>query len=308
MAARASRTKRKTTRRRTRKSTGEKQSAHKKQRDSIRNSADGPYPYDKKLKNSEYEKMLVALQIELMKVQKWVRESRQKVAILFEGRDAAGKGGTIKRFIQHLNPRLARVVALPKPTDIERGQWYFQRYVAHLPTRGELTFFDRSWYNRAGVEPVMGYCTPEDYQRFIHQAPEFERAQITSGLLLFKFWFDVGRKEQRRRIESRQKDPLKHWKLSPMDFEAMQRWDDYTKARDGMFLFTDTKHAPWTIIRSDDKRRARIGAMQEFLNRLPYPDKDESIAVRPDPLIVGPVSTMLPLEGRFMFAEGLPPS
>ncbi len=266
-------------------------------------SADGPYPYDKKLKSKQYEKTLLALQIELMKVQKWVRESKQKIAIVFEGRDAAGKGGTIKRFLQHLNPRLARVVALPKPTEAQLGQWYFQRYVAHLPTRGEITFFDRSWYNRAGVEPVMGYCTPEDYQRFIHQVPEFEAAQIASGLHLFKFWFDVSRKEQRRRIESRQDDPLKHWKLSPMDFEAMQRWDDYTKARDGMFLFTDTHHAPWTIIRSDDKRRARIGAMQEFLHRLPYPDKNESIAVAPDPLIVGPVSTMLPLEGRFMFAD-----
>ncbi|QDT50659.1 Polyphosphate kinase 2 (PPK2) [Symmachiella dynata] len=266
-------------------------------------SADGPYPYDKKLKSKQYDKLLLALQIELMKVQKWVRESKQKIAIVFEGRDAAGKGGTIKRFLQHLNPRLARVVALPKPTEAQLGQWYFQRYVAHLPTRGEITFFDRSWYNRAGVEPVMGYCTPEDYQRFIHQVPGFEAAQIASGLHLFKFWFDVSRKEQRRRIESRQDDPLKHWKLSPMDFEAMQRWDDYTKARDGMFLFTDTNHAPWTIIRSDDKRRARIGAMQEFLHRLPYPDKNESIAVAPDPLIVGPVSTMLPLEGRFMFAE-----
>ncbi|TWU14386.1 Polyphosphate kinase 2 (PPK2) [Symmachiella macrocystis] len=266
-------------------------------------SADGPYPYDKKLKAKKYDKLLLALQIELMKVQKWVLDANQKIAIVFEGRDAAGKGGTIKRFLQHLNPRLARVVALPKPTEAQLGQWYFQRYVAHLPTRGEIAFFDRSWYNRAGVEPVMGYCTPEDYQRFIHQAPEFEAAQIASGLHLFKFWFDVSRKEQRRRIESRQEDPLKHWKLSPMDYEAMQRWDDYTKARDGMFLFTDTHHAPWTIIRSDDKRRARIGAMQEFLNRLPYPDKNESIAVAPDPLIVGPVSTMLPLEGRFMFAE-----
>ncbi len=266
-------------------------------------SADGPYPYDEKLGRKEYNETLLQLQIELMKVQRWVQESGQKIVIIFEGRDAAGKGGTIKRFTQHLNPRAARAVALPKPTEVERGQWYFQRYTSHLPTRGEIVFLDRSWYNRAGVEPVMGYCSPEDYQRFIHQVPSFEAAQIESGTRLFKFWFDVGRKEQKRRIESRQEDPLKHWKLSPMDYESMKRWDDYTKARDGMFLYTDTNHAPWTIIRSDDKKRARIGAIQEFLNRLPYPDKDKKIAVKPDPLIVGPVPTMFPLEGRFMFAN-----
>jgi len=266
-------------------------------------TADGPYPYDDKMKRKVYEKKILDLQIELMKVQKWMLETGQKIAVLFEGRDAAGKGGTIKRFMQHLNPRVARVVALPKPTEKQQGQWYFQRYVEHLPSRGEIAFFDRSWYNRAGVEPVMGYCTPQDYQRFIHQVPGFEEAQIDGGLRLFKFWFDVGRKEQRERIESRQEDPLKHWKLSPMDFESMKRWDDYTKARDGMFLFTDTSRCPWKIIRSDDKKRARIGAMQEFLSRLPYPDKNPEVAITPDPLIVGPVSKMLPLEGRFMFAE-----
>ncbi len=266
-------------------------------------SADGPFPYDQKLDRKLYEKTLLQLQIELMKVQNWVKETNQKIVIIFEGRDAAGKGGTIKRFREHLNPRGARVVALPKPSDTERGQWYFQRYTAHLPTHGEIVFMDRSWYNRAGVEPVMGFCTPDDYQRFIHQVPAFEQAQIEAGTRLFKFWFDVGRREQRRRIESRKEDPLKHWKLSPMDFESMQRWDDYTKARDGMFLYTDTSHAPWTVIRSDDKKRARIGAIQTFLSRLPYKDKDKKIAVRPDPLIVGPVAEMFPLEGRFMFAN-----
>jgi polyphosphate kinase 2 len=269
----------------------------------LRTTADGPFPYDKKMKTKKYEKFLIKLQIELLKVQRWVKESGQKIAIVFEGRDAAGKGGTIKRFTQHLNPRGARVVALSKPTDAERGQWYFQRYVAHLPTDGEIVFLDRSWYNRAGVEPVMGFCTPEGYQRFIHQVPHFEEAIIESGLWLFKLWFDVSRDEQRRRMKSRQQDPLKHWKISPMDLPAMERWDDYTKARDGMFLYTDTGHAPWTVIRSDDKKRARIGAILSVLNRLPYPDKDAEVVRAPDPHIVGTVPEMVPLEGRFMFAE-----
>ena len=269
----------------------------------LRFNCDGPYPYDKKLSREKYDEILVKLQIELNKVQNWAQETGQKIVVVFEGRDAAGKGGTIKRFREHLNPRGARVVALLKPNDAERGQWYFQRYIAHLPTKGEIVFFDRSWYNRAGVEPVMGYCTPQDYQRFIHQVPGLEQALIASGIRLFKLWFDVSRKEQRRRMGSRKKDPLKHWKLSPIDHESMLRWDDYTKARDGMFLFTDTKHAPWTIIRSDDKKRARIGAILSVLHNLPYPNKDESVIGPPDPLVVGSASEMAPLDGRFMFAD-----
>lgn len=266
-------------------------------------SCDGPYPYDDKLKTKKYEKTLVKLQIELNRVQNWVEETGQKIVIIFEGRDAAGKGGTVKRFREHLNPRGARVVALPKPNDAEHGQWYFQRYIAHLPTKGELVFFDRSWYNRAGVEPVMGFCSPKDYQRFIHQVPMLERGLVESGIRLFKLWFDVSCKEQRRRIQSRKHDPLKHWKLSPMDQESMDRWEAYTKARDAMFLFTDTNHAPWTIVRSDDKKRARIGAILSVLNKLPYPDKNHKVVVPSDRLIVGSVPQMLPLEGRFMFDD-----
>jgi polyphosphate kinase 2 len=262
-----------------------------------------PYPYDQKLEEKPYLKLLTQLQIELLKVQRWCKTDGQKVAIVFEGRDAAGKGGTIGRFREHLNPRGARVVALEKPTDAERGQWYFQRYVAQLPTNGEIVFFDRSWYNRAGVEPVMGFCTPKDYQRFIHQVPHFEQSLIESGLHLFKLWFDVGRKEQRRRLLSRKTDPLKLWKVSPMDDASMARWDDYTKARDGMFLYTHTPLSPWTVIRSDDKNRARIGAILSVLNRLPYPEKDAQVVTAPDPLIVGSVDQMVPLEGRFMFAD-----
>lgn len=264
---------------------------------------DTPYPYSDKMKKSEYESLLHKLHIELQKVQQWVKQSGEKIAIVFEGRDAAGKGGTIKRFTQYLNPRGAHVVALAKPNESERGQWYFQRYVANLPTGGEMTFFDRSWYNRAGVEPVMGFCTPEDYQRFIHHVAEFERAIIESGLRLFKLWFDVGRDEQKRRMAARGKDPLKRWKLTPMDEESMARWDDYTKARDAMFLYTDTTHSPWTAIRSDDKRRARIAAISTVLNRLPYPDKDDCVAAAIDPLIVGEVRNVFPLQGRFMFAD-----
>ena len=268
-----------------------------------RPTADGPYPYDDRMKRKPYERELRDLQIELLKVQRWAQESGEKIVIVFEGRDAAGKGGTIKRFTEHLNPRGARVVALAKPTDIEKGQWYFQRYAAHLPTRGEIVLFDRSWYNRAGVEPVMGFCTPEDYQRFIHQAPYIERGIIESGARLFKLWFDVSRDEQRRRIKSRKTDPLKHWKLSPMDAKSIAHWDDYTKARDGMFLYTDTDQAPWTIVRSDDKKRARLGAIRRVLAALDYPDKNEKVAHDPDPLIVGSVAEMFPLEGRFMFAD-----
>ena len=230
----------------------------------------------------------------MSKVQRWTKATGQKIALIFEGRDAAGKGGTIKRFTEHLNPRGARVVALEKPNDTERGQWFFQRYISQLPTAGEIVFFDRSWYNRAGVEPVMGFCTPDDYQRFIHQVSGLEHALIDSGLRLFKLWFDVGQQEQRRRIMSRGKDPLKLWKLSPMDQESMQRWDDYTRARDGMFLFTDTKLAPWTVVRSDDKRRARLEAMRYVLHGLSYPDKNKKVVKQPDPLIVGKAAKMFP--------------
>jgi polyphosphate kinase 2 len=267
-----------------------------------RPTADGPYPYDDRMKRKPYERQLYDFQIELLKVQRWAKESGEKIVVIFEGRDAAGKGSTIKRFTEHLNPRGARVVALDKPGDVERGQWYFQRYTAHLPTRGEIVLFDRSWYNRAGVEPVMGFCSPDDYQRFIHQAPYFERGLIQSGVRLFKLWFDVGRDEQRRRIKSRKTDPLKHWKLSPMDDKSIAHWGDYTKARDGMFLYTDTDEAPWTVIRSDDKKRARLGAIRTVLAGLDYPQKDTKAARAPDPLIVGPVKEMFPLEGRFMFA------
>jgi polyphosphate kinase 2 len=270
---------------------------------STRPTVDEPYPYDDRMKRKPYERELRDLQIELLKVQRWAKESGEKIVIIFEGRDAAGKGGTIKRFSEHLNPRGARVVALPKPSDVERGQWYFQRYTAYLPTSGEIALFDRSWYNRAGVEPVMGFCSPDDYQRFIHQAPYFERGLIQSGVRLFKLWFDVSRDEQRRRIKSRKTDPLKHWKVSPMDDQAIARWDDYTKARDGMFLYTDTDESPWTVIRSDDKKRARLGAIRRVLAGLDYPDKDTKVAHAPDPLIVGPVKSMFPLEGRFMFAD-----
>jgi polyphosphate kinase 2 len=264
---------------------------------------DGPYPYEEMMKKRLYYETLEKLQIELLRVQDWVKREGQKIIIVFEGRDAAGKGGTIKRFREHLNPRGARLVALSAPDDTERGQWYFQRYVANLPTHGEIVFFDRSWYNRAGVEPVMGFCTPQDYQRFIHQVSGFEQAIIESGVHLFKLWFDVGRKEQRERIKARESDPLKRWKISPMDYESMKRWDDYTKARDGMFLYTNTGHAPWTIIRSNDKKRARIGAMLTVLNALPYPEKDTEVVQAPDPLIVGSVDEMISLEGRFMFAD-----
>jgi len=257
-------------------------------------SADGKYPYPLPMDSAVYKETLVQLQIELMKVQSWVKQSGEKVVLIFEGRDAAGKGGSIKRFQEHFNARYARVVALDKPNELEQGQWYFQRYVAHLPTRGEIVFFDRSWYNRAGVERVMGFCQAEDYQRFIHQVPSLEKSLVESGIHFFKLWFDVSRAEQRQRILARKFDPLKRGKLSPMDFASIQRFDAYTQARDDMFLYTDTRHAPWTVIRSDDKRRARIGAILHVLDNLPYPDKDPLVQA-PDPLIVGSVPRMFPM-------------
>ncbi|MFW9610237.1 MAG: polyphosphate kinase 2 [Aquaspirillum sp.] len=258
------------------------------------------YPYKTRMQRREYEKHKRELQIELLKVQSWVRESGQKIVGLFEGRDAAGKGGTIKRFMEHLNPRAARVVALEKPSDVERGQWYFQRYIQHLPTAGEIVMFDRSWYNRAGVERVMGFCSPQEYLEFLRQVPELERMLVNSHIHLFKFWFSVSREEQMRRFISRRDDPLKHWKLSPIDVQSLDRWDDYTRAKQTMFFHTDTADAPWIVIKSDDKKRARIHCMRYFLHSLPYPDKDPKVACAPDPLLVGSAATVLSKEENAM--------
>jgi polyphosphate kinase 2 len=247
----------------------------------------GEYPYATRLTEREYMQRVTPLQVELLKAQAWVKATGERVIILFEGRDAAGKGGTIKRFMEHLNPRGARVVALEKPSERERTQWYFQRYVEHLPAGGEMVFFDRSWYNRAGVERVMGFCSPTDYLEFMRQAPELERMLVRSGIRLFKFWFSVTRDEQLRRFESRGTDPLKQWKLSPIDKASLDKWDEYTEAKEAMFFYTDTADAPWTIVKSNDKRRARLEAMRHFLDVMPYPGKDAGVVHTPDPLIVG---------------------
>jgi polyphosphate kinase 2 len=247
----------------------------------------GNYPYTKKMSRAAYEKDKAQLQAELLKVQHWGLETGQKFVLLFEGRDAAGKGGTIKRFTEHLNPRHARVVALAKPTDEERGQWFFQRYVSQLPTEGEIVFYDRSWYNRAGVERVMSFCGPNDYLEFMRQTPELERMLVRSGIRLYKYWFSVTREEQLRRFKSRETDPLKQWKLSPIDKASLNKWDDYTEAKEAMFFYTDTADAPWTVVKSNDKKRARLNCMRHFLASLDYPGKDESIVGMPDPLIVG---------------------
>ena len=247
----------------------------------------GAYPYEKNMKGKAYEKELIALQIELLKVQRWTKETGQRHLLIFEGRDAAGKGGTIKRFTEHLNPRGARIVALPKPSDTERTQWYFQRYVPHLPSGGEIVFFDRSWYNRAGVERVMGFCEQADWERFYYEAPRFEEMLVHSGINLIKFWLTVTQDVQLERFEARRTDPLKHWKLSPIDKASLDKWDDYSAAREDMFAHTDTKHAPWTVIKSDCKKRARLNAIRVFLNRLDYPEKNKKVVGKPDPLIVG---------------------
>lgn len=249
-------------------------------------SSENNYPYSEKIRRADYEEQKRLLQIELLKLQKWVKENDERIVMLFEGRDAAGKGGTIKRIMEHLNPRGARVVALDKPSETEKGQWYFQRYISHLPTKGEIVLFDRSWYNRAGVERVMGFCTPPEYNQFMHQAPEFERMVTADGVRLFKFWFSVGRKEQLRRFNARKTDPLKQWKLSPMDLASLDRWDDYTKAKEDMFFYTNTNHAPWTVIKSNDKKRARLEAMRFILSQIPYHGKDENIVNGFDELIV----------------------
>jgi polyphosphate kinase 2 len=249
----------------------------------------GEYPYRKPMGLAEYEAQLYPLQAELVKTQTWVKAYGQKIIALFEGRDAAGKGGTIKRFMEHLNPRGARVVALDKPNETERGQWYFQRYTAHFPTAGEIVFFDRSWYNRAGVERVFDFCTAAEYLEFMRQAPELERMLVNSGIRLYKYYFSVSQEEQQRRFARRQSDPLRQWKLSPLDQASMDKWDEYTTAKEAMFFYTDTADAPWTIIKSDDKRRARLNAIRHFLARLPYDGKDPAVAVPADPLIVGSV-------------------
>ncbi|WP_084168673.1 polyphosphate kinase 2 [Paraburkholderia acidipaludis] len=247
---------------------------------------DGDYPYRHLMSRRAYERQKYRLQVELLKLQAWVRETGQRVVILFEGRDAAGKGGTIKRFMEHMNPRGARVVALEKPTEVERGQWYFQRYVQHLPSAGEIVLFDRSWYNRAGVERVMGFCTPGEYGEFMQQVPEFERQLIRSGIHLIKFWFSVSRAEQRRRFKERKVHPLKQWKLSPVDLASLDKWDDYTLAKETMFSQTDTADAPWTVIRSDCKKRARLNAMRYVLHKLPYASRDPETIGSVDPLLV----------------------
>jgi len=248
---------------------------------------DGAYPYRNLLRRSTYEHEKFRLQVELLKLQAWVKESRQRVVILFEGRDAAGKGGTIKRFMEHLNPRGARVVALEKPTETERGQWYFQRYVQHLPTFGEIVMFDRSWYNRAGVERVMGFCSDAEYHEFMREVPQFERHLAHSGIHLVKFWFSVSREEQRRRFKERRAHPLKQWKLSPIDMASLDKWDDYTRAKEAMFFETDTADVPWTVVKSDCKKRARLNAMRYVLHKLPYANKDLEQVGKLDPLIVG---------------------
>ena len=235
------------------------------------------YPYAERMTREYYDRQKRLLQIELVKLQNWVKETGQRIVIIFEGRDAAGKGGTIKRFMEHLNPRGASVVALEKPTEREQGQWYFQRYITHLPSNGEMVFFDRSWYNRAGVERVMGYCTEEEYLEFMREAPEFERMLVHSGLKLTKFWFSVSQSEQWTRFVIRQIDPVRQWKLSPMDLRSLDKWDEYTEAKEAMFFYTDTTDAPWTVVKSNDKKRARLEAMRHILEQFDYEGKDSEV-------------------------------
>lgn len=251
------------------------------------NWQDGSYPYKYLMSRRNYEFQKYDLQVELLKLQSWIKETGQRVVIVFEGRDAAGKGGTIKRFMEHLNPRTARVVALQKPTERELGQWYFQRYVEHLPTSGEMVLFDRSWYNRAGVERVMGFCTDAEYMEFMRQAPEFERNLVRSGITVLKFWFSVSQDEQKRRFKERRHHPLKQWKLSPIDMASLDKWDDYTRAKEAMFFHTDTSDAPWIVVKSNCKKRARLNAMRYVLQQFNYTNKDPAHIGKIDPLIVG---------------------
>jgi len=245
------------------------------------------YPYKYLMSRKNYEARKYDLQVELLKLQNWVKESGARVVILFEGRDAAGKGGTIKRFMEHLNPRGARVVALEKPTDEEKGQWYFQRYIKHLPTKGEIVLFDRSWYNRAGVEKVMGFCNDKEYNEFMQQTPVFEKNLVQSGILLFKFWFSVTQKEQKRRFKERETHPHKQWKLSPVDKASLGKWKEYTVAKEQMFFHTDTSDSPWIVIKSNCKKRARLNAMRYILHKIPYTEKNLLVIGKLDPLVIG---------------------
>jgi polyphosphate kinase 2 len=248
------------------------------------------YPYKDKMRRFQYETEKRKLQIELVKFQNWVKQNGQRVVMIFEGRDAAGKGGTIKRFMEHMNPRGARVVALEKPTEVESGQWYFQRYISQLPTEGEIVFFDRSWYNRAGVEKVMDFCNEREYMDFVAHTPKFEKMLINSGIHLIKFWFSVSREEQLRRFVSRIMDPLKQWKISPMDLASLNRWEDYTEAKESMFFFTDTPETPWIVIRSDCKKRARLNAIRYVLNQFEYKGRDSLAIGIPNQSIIGPAA------------------
>jgi polyphosphate kinase 2 len=271
------------------------------EKDKIRRAFEmGKYPYTKKMSRKLYESEKAKIQAELLKVQLWAQETGQKFVIIMEGRDAAGKGGTIKRFMEHLNPRNARVVALSKPGEKETGQWFFQRYLEHLPTSGEIVFYDRSWYNRAGVERVMGFCTPTEYLEFMRQAPDLERMLVRSGIRLFKYWFSVTRSEQLARFKSREVDPLKRWKLSPIDKASLDKWDDYTEAKEAMFFYTDTADAPWTVVKSNDKKRARLNCMRHFLSSLDYPGKDMSVVGEPDPLIIGQAGQVIHGAGHIL--------
>lgn len=249
--------------------------------------ASGNYPYNKRIKDKVYDEELVQLQIELVKLQRHVNETGLRIVVLFEGRDAAGKGGAVFAFRQYLNPRSARVVALPKPSEIERGQWYFQRYVAQLPTSGEIVLFDRSWYNRAGVEPVMGFCTPDQHKTFLRQAPDFEKMLIDAGIVVFKFWLEIGRAMQLKRFYERRHNPLKLWKLSSIDYAAMEKWDAYTEARDQMFAATHNEVVPWIVVKSNDKERARLNIIRHVLATLDYAGKSAAIVRLPDPRILG---------------------
>jgi polyphosphate kinase 2 len=250
------------------------------------------YPYERRLRRRPYEETKRSLQIELLKLQRSVKETRSRLVIVFEGRDAAGKGGTIKRFTENLNPRGAHVVALDRPTERERTEWYLQRYITHLPAAGEIVMFDRSWYNRAGVERVMGFCEPDEVNEFLREAPEFERMLARDGITLVKFWFSVSRTEQLRRFVRRQLNPVKRWKLSAVDLASLDKWDEYTEAKEAMFFYTDLADAPWTVVKSNDKQRARLEAMRHVLSRVAYQDKDEGVVGRPDPLIVGPATLL----------------
>ncbi|MGI9379954.1 MAG: polyphosphate kinase 2 [Methyloligellaceae bacterium] len=246
----------------------------------------GGYPYDRRMKRRAYEKELLSLQIELNKMQACLQQQGERLIILFEGRDAAGKGGTIKRFVQHMNSRHFDVVALPKPSDREQGQWYFQRYISHFPTTGEMTFFDRSWYNRAGVERVMKFCTKEQQDKFFEEVPAFEKSLVRDGFRLFKFWLTIGQEMQLQRFHRRRHDPLKHWKLSSIDIRSIPLWESYTEAKNDIFRRTHTRQTPWTIVRTNDKRRGRINALRFVLSQIDYDGKDKTVVGRPDPKIV----------------------